>query len=270
MTTGENNAEPEVFITHQRTGLLGIAVNVLGAVSTLYHIFFLRIYPIDPWLFLSGSLCFFAVTTFLLFPGSKQPTFLVAIGNLILCLLFIVSTAYVMLNYDDMYGRVGYAPTVGDWVFGTIIVLLVLEMARRVLGWFFPAIAALGIIYAVFGGALPSFLGHRGYEFERVVSTLYSSEGIYGFAMSAAATYIVLFVTFGAFLRATGVGPVFMDLATAVAGPWRGGPAKVSVLSSAMFGTISGSSMANVAALGLILQRNRSPLPSRNRENLSV
>jgi TRAP transporter 4TM/12TM fusion protein len=108
----------------------------------------------------------------------------------------------------------------------------------------------LFILYAIFGGVLPGILGHRGYEFNRTISTIFSTEGLYGSAMSAAATYIVLFVTFGAFVRATGVGQFFIDMATSIAGRARGGPAKVAVFASALFGMVSGSSMGNAVTVG--------------------
>ena len=157
---------------------------------------------------------------------------------------------YLTLNYEEMYYRVGYAPETLDWVFGLIAVVTVLEMARRLMGLFFPIMAVSFILYAIFGGVLPGIFGHRGYELSRTMSTIFSTEGLYGSAMSAAATYIVLFVTFGAFVRATGVGQFFIDLATSIAGRARGGPAKVAVFASALFGMVSGSSMGNAVTVG--------------------
>ncbi|MEO8441931.1 MAG: TRAP transporter fused permease subunit [Betaproteobacteria bacterium] len=234
------------------TGRWAAAVTVLAVATTLFHVIVLSVYPLDPWLFLGVSLGLFCVLAFLLFPATPRQRGAVHALDLAACLLAVAVTAYLVINFDSMYDRVGFSPSTADWVCGLAMVLLVLEMSRRVLGWFFPIISAACIAYALFGGHLPGIFGHRGYEFDRVMSTLFSTEGIYGFAMSAAATYIVLFVTFGAFLRATGVGLVFIELATAIAGPMRGGPAKVAVLASAMFGTISGSSMGNVATVGTL------------------
>ncbi len=234
------------------TGAWGVVVTLLSVATVLFHVVVLSFYPIDPWLFLGVSLGSFCVLVFLLYPATSRGRRTVQIPDVVLCLLATSATVYLALNYDAMYDRVGFTPTTADWVWGLVMVLLVLEMSRRVLGLFFPLIGVACIAYALFGGHLPGIFGHRGYEFDRVMSTLFSTEGLYGFAMSAAATYIVLFVTFGAFLRATGVGPVFINLATAIAGPMRGGPAKVAVLASAMFGTISGSSMSNVATVGTL------------------
>ncbi|MBC7779765.1 MAG: TRAP transporter fused permease subunit [Proteobacteria bacterium] len=234
------------------TGGWARLVSVLAIGTTLLHIFALTLVPIDPWLFLGFSFGAFCVLGFLLFPASPSGRRSVQPTDIALCLASLGFVAYLGINYDQMYDRVGFEPSTWDTVWGTTAVLLALELSRRVLGWFFPILGALCIGYALFGGGLPGIWGHRGYEFDRTMSTLFSTEGLFGFALSAAATYIVLFVTFGAFLRATGVGAVFIDLATAIAGRARGGPAKVAVIASALFGTISGSSMGNVATVGTL------------------
>jgi len=226
-------------------------ITVLAVATTLFHILALTVYSLDPWLFLGYSLGLFCLIGFIVFPAGGRSTAPRAI-DIVLCGLTVGFMVYLGLNYYEMYDRVGYSPTAWDTVWGTIAVALTLELARRVLGWFFPILSVLCIAYALAGGGLPGIWGHRGYEYDRTISTLFSTEGLFGFAMSAAATYIVLFVTFGAFLRATGVGPVFINLAMAVAGRARGGPAKVSVIASALFGTISGSSMGNVATVGTL------------------
>jgi TRAP transporter 4TM/12TM fusion protein len=233
-------------------GPWGHVVSALAVGTTLFHILALTVVSMDPWLFLGFSLGAFCVLGFLLFPATPSGRRSVQLLDIALCLASIGFMAYLAIHYDAMYDRVGFEPTMWDTVWATVAVLLSLELARRVLGWFFPVLGALCIAYALFGAGLPGIWGHRGYEFDRTMSMLYSTEGLFGFAISAAATYIVLFVTFGAFLRATGVGSVFIDLATAVAGRARGGPAKVAVIASALFGTISGSSMGNVATVGTL------------------
>ncbi len=232
------------------TGFWGAAASVLAAGTTLFHILDLTIFLLDPWLFLGYSVGLFSVLTFLLFPGGKKGRRGIQAVDIALSLLSIAVMAYLTFNYQEMYYRVGFAPTTLDWVFGLIAVVTVLEMTRRLMGLFFPIMAVFFILYAIFGGVLPGILGHRGYELSRTMSTVFSTEGLYGSAMSAAATYIVLFVTFGAFVRATGVGQFFIDLATSIAGMARGGPAKVAVFASALFGMVSGSSMGNAVTVG--------------------
>ena len=225
-------------------------ISALAIITTLYHILALTVVSIDPWLFLGFSLGLFWMLAFLLFPASAAGRGRVETLDVILCAVSAAAMVYLGTEYEGMYLRTGYEPNTADWIFGLTAVALTIEMSRRVLGWSFPIMVLAFIAYALWGGALPGFLGHRGYEFDRTMATLVSTEGIFGFAMGAAATYIVLFVTFGAFLRATNVGHFFIQLATALAGRQRGGPAKVAIFASALFGTISGSSMSNVAAVG--------------------
>jgi TRAP transporter 4TM/12TM fusion protein len=210
----------------------------------------LTIFLLDPWLFLACSAGLFSILTFLLFPGGEKGRNKVQAVDILLSVLSIAVMVYLAFNYQEMYYRVGFDPAPLDWVFGIIAVFTVLEMVRRLIGWFFPILGVLFILYAIFGGSLPGILGHRGYEFNRTISTIFSTEGLYGSAMSAAATYIVLFVTFGAFVKATGVGQFFIDMATSIAGKARGGPAKVAVFASALFGMVSGSSMGNAVTVG--------------------
>ncbi len=231
-------------------GFWGYATSALAAGTTLYHILDLTVFLLDPWLFLGYSVGLFSILTFLLFPGGKKGRKGVQAVDIALSLLSIAVMVYLTINYEEMYYRVGFDPATLDWVFGLIAIVTVLEMTRRLMGLFFPIMAVSFILYAIFGGVLPGIFGHRGYELSRTVSTIFSTEGLYGSAMSAAATYIVLFVTFGAFVRATGVGQFFIDLATSIAGRARGGPAKVAVFASALFGMVSGSSMGNAVTVG--------------------
>lgn len=252
-TTGASQVlEESVSTARNLTGAWKNVVSTLAVLITLYHIFALTVFALDPWLFLGFSMGLFCIIGFLLFPATRSGRKSVQSLDIVLCLASIGFMVYLGMNYDQMYDRVGFSPMRWDAAWGTVAVGLALELSRRVLGWFFPIIGVLCIVYALFGAGLPGIWGHRGYEFDRTMSTLFSTEGLFGFAMSAAATYIVMFVTFGAFLRATGVGPVFIDLATAIAGRARGGPAKVAVIASALFGTISGSSMGNVATVGTL------------------
>lgn len=133
---------------------------------------------------------------------------------------------------------------------GIIGVLLLLEATRRVVGLPIVVIAGAFILIAVFGRYLPGFL-KSSLRFERIVEHLwYDQEGVFGAAIGACSTFIFLFMLFGAFLERTGVGQYFIDLANSIAGHRRGGPAKVAVISSAMFGTVSGSSVANTVGTG--------------------
>jgi TRAP transporter 4TM/12TM fusion protein len=223
---------------------------VIAVGVTVYHFVALALIPIDPWIFLGASAHMFCILVFISHPMLPGRPRLSAAADAVLCAASASVIVYLALNYSEMYDRVGFDPTTMDVVFGTIALVVILEMARRSVGAIFPILGVALLLYACYGNYIPGIWGNRGYEYGRVISTLFSTVGLYGFAMNAAASYIVLFVTFGAFMEATGVGEFFIRFANAVAGRSRGGPAKVCVVSSALFGMISGSSMGNVMTIG--------------------
>jgi len=136
------------------------------------------------------------------------------------------------------------------YIFGAITTILVLEASRRVLGYVLPAIAVITILYALFGANLPGILGHRGYSLQRAMVTIFSDQGVYGTPVGVSATTIYIFLLFGSFLAVSGADQIFQNLSVALAGRKRGGPAKIAVLSSMLFGSISGSAVANVVSTG--------------------
>ncbi|WJS85128.1 TRAP transporter permease [Paracoccus sp. TOH] len=163
-----------------------------------------------------------------------------------------VSAFYVPWIYDQLQFRVGN-PLAIDIVMGTVLLLVLMEAVRRSMGWPLPVIAGLFIAYAYFGKSMPGILVHPGADWSTIVNHLYlTSQGIYGTALGVIATYVFHFVLFGVMAQKIGLGQLFIDLATALAGRFAGGPAKVSVISSAMLGTISGSSIANTVTTGAL------------------
>ena len=162
----------------------------------------------------------------------------------------LVSGGYIFHVWPDkMFLLDGVGGT--DYAMGLITIVVVLEGTRRAIGVLLPAVSALFLVYAYFGPWMPGWLGHKGYDFDRVIEELYiTTGGIYGIPIAASATYIILFVLFGAFLQASGGGQFVIDVAYSVAGRFRGGPAKTAVVSSALMGMISGSPVANVVTTG--------------------
>lgn len=196
-------------------------------------------------------LCFGLVLIFLLYPARKSwsrkkmnPL------DAILAVLSVVATMYLVINYKELVTRAGMnTPT--DIAIGVIGVLLVFEATRRTVGWPMLTVALVFLAYAFLGPYMPGILAHRGVSFDELVSHLYfTTEGIFGVPMGVSSTFIFLFILFGAYLDATGLGKFFIDFANALAGWAVGGPAKVAVLSSGLMGTVSGSSVANVAGTG--------------------
>ena len=138
-----------------------------------------------------------------------------------------------------------------DWWVGTVLLVLVFEAARRVMGWGLPLVCAVFLAYAVWGQYMPGALAHRGYGLDQILSQMsFGTEGIYGTPTYVSSTYIFLFILFGAFLEQAGMINLFNDLAMGTVGHTRGGPAKVSVISSGLMGTINGSGVANVVTTG--------------------
>lgn len=157
---------------------------------------------------------------------------------------------YVPWVFTQLAFRVGN-PLPIDVVMGTILIVTLLEAVRRSMGWPLPVIAILFMAYAYFGRAMPGVLVHPGASWTNIVNHLYlTSQGIYGTALGVIATYVFHFVLFGVMATRIGLGQLFIDLASAAAGRYSGGPAKVSVLSSALLGSISGSSIANTVTTG--------------------
>lgn len=191
---------------------------------------------------------------FLLFPGGP-----VSIGpriggvpvvDWVLAAAIIVATIYLPVIFDELTFRIGM-PNDMDVLMGTIMVVLVLEATRRAMGWVLPAIVVVFILYALFGNHVGGVLSHPGADWAGFVNHVYlTQEGIFGVPAKVVATFVFHFVLFGVIATRMGLGQFFIDLASVIAGRYPGGPAKVAVLSSAMFGSISGSSIANTVTTG--------------------
>ncbi|MBI9083114.1 MAG: TRAP transporter permease [Desulfobacterales bacterium] len=160
---------------------------------------------------------------------------------------------YVLATWFKKIGACGMCPPWYELAMGTVFILLCIEAARRTLGWVFPIIAVVSMIYARFGEMLPGILAHKNYPFERIVGNMFiTTDGIFGMLAGISATYIFLFILFGAMLRAAGGGEFFINLSFSLFGHVRGGPAKIAVVASSLFGMLSGSGTANVAGTGQI------------------
>ncbi|MET3575691.1 TRAP transporter permease [Bhargavaea ullalensis] len=189
---------------------------------------------------------------FLLFPFRRKTARKgrVPFYDVILALLSVGVGLYWPLNYADLVLRVGRMTDL-DTIVAIIAVLLTLEAARRAVGLPITIISVAFLVYAFFGPYFPGFLAHRGQDLTALSQLMfYTTDGILGTPISVSATFIFVFLLFGSFLVKTGVGQYFNDLAVAVAGKLTGGPAKVAIFSSALQGTISGSSVANVVTSG--------------------
>ncbi|SDM40204.1 TRAP transporter permease [Sediminibacillus halophilus] len=219
---------------------------------SLYQIFATTIYPLPAQMHRSIHIGFGLVLIFLLFPATKKgrASGKVAWYDYILALLGFGVGAYWPLMYEEIVRRAGEINQM-DLIVGALAVILVLEATRRSVGLPITIIAIAFLAYAYWGRQMPGFLIHRGVNLDNLVQSMFfTTEGILGTPIAVSSTFIFLFLLFGSFLVKTGVGQYFNDLAVSLAGKRTGGPAKVAIFSSALQGTISGSSVANVVTSG--------------------
>jgi len=174
----------------------------------------------------------------------------IALYDAALATVAFVLAFYHLVFEAELIQRSG-DPSTADLVVGTVFIVLVFDAARRVLGPALPIICATFLAYGLFGQYLPSAISHRGYGFDQVVNQLFlGTEGIFGIPVLVSSTYIFLFILFGSFLEHAGMVSLFNNIALGFVGHAKGGPAKVSVVSSGLMGTISGSGVANVLTTG--------------------
>ena len=170
--------------------------------------------------------------------------------DVILAVIAMIPPIYILVNYQQLILRAGTVTPV-DAVVGLVGIIMVLEAARRIVGLPIVIVVLCFLAYGFLGPYMPGPLAHRGLTIKQMVGHLFfTTEGVFGIPLGVSSTFIFLFILFGAYLEKTGLGKFFIDIANAIAGWASGGPAKVAVISSALQGTISGSSVANVVGSG--------------------
>ncbi|MCK5196291.1 MAG: TRAP transporter large permease subunit, partial [Desulfobulbaceae bacterium] len=190
------------------------------------------------------------ITYTLVFLLYKSKNKILRIVDFLLIFLSIGSIGYWMYNFEAINYRTG-AETQLDTAIAVVGVLLGVELARRVVGNVFVIIGALMLLYGVYGDLMPDLISHAGDTFPYLCTSIfYKSDGVFGIMANVLATYVLLFVLFGAFLEKCGAHKFFIDFPLAAVGHKIGGPAKVSVIASGLFGSISGSAIANTVSTG--------------------
>ncbi|MDD3919551.1 MAG: TRAP transporter permease [Eubacteriales bacterium] len=209
------------------------------------------IFTIPTQLLRAYHLSFVLFLVYLLFPAKKgMRKDMIPWYDWALALLSLIMVLYIPLNFEHLVKNIGnYGIT--EVVIGIVGILLVMEACRRVVGMPILIIVSCFLLYTLFGSYIPGSFGHRGYTLKQLSTHMFfTMEGVFGTPLGVSSTFIFLFILFGAFLEKTGVGKLFIDLANAIAGKRAGGPAKVAVISSALQGTVSGSSVANTVGTG--------------------
>ncbi|PLC50667.1 C4-dicarboxylate ABC transporter permease [Pollutimonas subterranea] len=219
-------------------------ITLVGASMSAYQLYVALVGPPDAYVMRGLHLAFALALAFLVLPGLNGRAAKVGIVDILFLLVAVAGALYPSLNLDYIVYRMPYVddPTVYDYVFGTALVLMLLEATRRATGLALPIIAVVFIAYGL-------TLGNQSFAamFDQIYLT---TEGIFGIPLYVSATYVMLFILFGAFVERSGAGQLFMDFALALAGHSAGGPAKVAVITSSLFGTVSGSAVANVMTTG--------------------
>lgn len=232
-------------------GFWNIVISAICIIFAVFQLYTATFGILDAHLQRAIHLMFGFLLIFLLYPArrswsrSKMNPL-----DVLFAVISAASTLYIVINYHELVMRAGMNNET-DFIVGVIGTVMVFEAARRVVGWPMITVALVFMLYAFLGPYVPGILAHRGVGVQEMFDHLYfTTEGIFGTPMGVSSTFIYLFILFGAYLETTGLGKFFIDLANAVAGWAAGGPAKVAVLSSGLMGTVSGSSVGNVAGTG--------------------
>jgi len=239
------------------TAKLGTFAKIMTWIAiamSAYHLYTGAFGAPEALLHRSIHLMFTMVLIFFLYPLSKEKgAHLSRLGDFVLLGIALGGILYLFFNYEYFITRYPYVHplSAADMAVGILFVLALLEAARRSIGLAMPITAIAFLIYAYIGPYLPGLLRHAGFNTEVIIDQLYmTTEGIFGIPLGVSATYVILFVIFGVFLEKSGTGQFFMELAAATTGKAAGGPGKIAVVSSGLFGTISGSAVANVMVTG--------------------
>ncbi len=231
-------------------GWMDILIRLLCIAFSAFHLYTAAMGAFPPQIQRAVHLGFVLTLVYLLYPARADKINKLAWYDVILAIAGATVCGYIVWNYDVIVLDAGPATDM-DFYFGCAAIILVLEATRRIVGLPITLVAVVFLLYAKFGNLIPGMLGHRGFSMQRIVSQMYlTTEGLFGTPLGVSASFVFLFILFGAFLHSTGLGKFFIDLALAAAGRYVGGPAKVAVLASGFFGTISGSSVANTVSTG--------------------
>lgn len=230
-------------------GLQKTVVDIIAAGFAFFTIYAV-LYTVPFYVTLPLYICLNFILIFCLYPASKKsPGNRMTVLDLFLCLMSVIVTVFFLHEYSYYVNKAGLFRPI-DTFMGTVTLLLGVEVCRRVLGWALPILTILGLAYALWGFVIPGPLGHPAFSYNRVLSQVFSFNGIYGTITAVYATYVMLFVVFGQIIQATGMSTFILELSDSILGKVRGGTAKTAALSSAGVGMVCGSGAANVAITG--------------------
>lgn len=256
VTPNTGEVDDEGVTQSKYTGYMTRVILGISIIWTFFQLYMNTYGVMDAIKFRSWHLFFLLILTFILYPASKRKQDTrehITLWDLTCILLAITSLGYFALTYDEFIRERSGINISSDYWFGGIAILLLFEATRRIAGKGLTIIAAVFLLYNFFGAYIPGVLGHNGFSIERVINIMFwGGQGIFGTALGVSATYIFVFVLFGAFLKNGGFTEFINDLALTLAGRSAGGPAKVSVIGSGLMGMVSGSAVSNVVTTGAV------------------
>ena len=233
--------------------VLRILARAIALGMAAFHIYTAFTVTFSPMIQRGVHLAFALSLLFLITPATGLPRAADIALRVVLAVASVLTTVYAAVEFTNPGVFRVIDPTWLDIAGGTVLLGLLLEATRRTAGPSLAIIALLFVLYALFGANLPGLLGHPGFDYPQIIASLYIRlEGIFGTAIGASATYVYVFVLFGAVMIQMGGGDFFIDLARALIGTSRGSAAKVSIFASALFATITGTGPANAAAVGVV------------------
>ena len=243
----------EATQTRSLSGYWSLAVRATMGALAAFYIWAATIGVVSLQYFRGIAVLYSLVIPLILYKGwnrdrADAPSWL----DLLLAAGAAAGVVYWIVNYEQMAYRAGDYTAVDVWM-GVVVIIVAIEVSRRVLGMDMALCAIIPILYALFGNYLPYIIGHKGYSVRRIIEYVYlTSDGVFGIMAEVLAEFIIPFVTFGAFLERAGVAKFFVDISLASLGRIAGGPAQASVVSSLLMGTISGSPIAETVTKGPI------------------
>jgi TRAP transporter 4TM/12TM fusion protein len=247
----EKYIEEEEGPSRRLEGKMDLFITAVAVVMSLFHLY-AAVGVFTTQVLRGIHVMFILFLSFLVFPAFKRVKNRILWYDYLLALLGIAAILYMLIDFDDFIYR-SVVPNFWDKLFGVILMILVLETARRTSGWIMPAVVLAFIVYAFIGPELPKPWTHKGYDIDRIVGHMYMTlEGIFGVPIDVSSTFIILFTIYGAFLEFSGAGKFFIDFSFAAMGGKSTGAGRTVTLASFLLGGPSGSGVATTVTLGAV------------------
>ena len=243
--------EEEEGVTRRLSGWKQQGVTYFAVVMSLFHLY-AAVATITTQILRGVHVAMVLFLSYLVFPPSKKARRSIAWYDVCLALLGVATIAYMLIDFEDFIYR-AVTPNLADLIFGSILIVLILEATRRGTGWIMPFVVCLFLVYAYVGPWLPAPWTHRGYSIKRIVGHMYMTlEGIFGVPIDVSSTFIILFTIYGAILEHTGAGKFFIDFSFRLMGGKPSSAGRTVTLASFLLGGPSGSGVATTVTLGSV------------------